>query len=54
MKERFAFKITHVISGVVHAKISKYLNDLEMMLSVNKERTLVTVACKKERNLVFQ
>lgn len=53
MKERFVFKIIYVILGVVYVKILKYLNDLEMMFLVNKERILVIVVCKKERNLVF-
>lgn len=51
LQERFTFKITHVISGVVHTqKKSKYLDDQEMMFSTTKERALVTVTAKKERN----
>lgn len=52
LQERFTFKITRVISGVVHThkKKSKYLDDQEMMFSTTKERALVTVTAKKERN----
>lgn len=54
MEERTALERAQVISKVMHINISKDLDDQEVMLSTNKEGTLVTVIPKKERNVVFQ
>lgn len=53
VKERLALEITCVIPAVMHTNISKYLDDQEIMLSANKEGTLVTVTPKNERKVRF-